>query len=87
MESNYRDEPLAAKETAGFTSPVSILVTSYRFRPCDIDGVSAKAIIDGIVHRGILQDDSAEYVTEIRYKQVKVPHRSQEKTVVRIEEV
>jgi len=70
-----------------FTSPVSIDVCSYRTRPVDADGVSCKAILDGLVNCGLLQDDSAKYVTEVRYSQVKVKNREEEKTVITITEV
>ena len=70
-----------------FTTPVSIAVCSYRTRATDIDNVSAKAILDGLVNCGILQDDSAKYVKEVTYSQVKVKNREEEKTVITITEV
>lgn len=51
--------------------PVVITVTSYRNRLCDADGISAKAAIDGLVHSGLLPDDSPEYVREVRHRQEK----------------
>jgi len=70
-----------------FTSPVSVSVCSYRTRATDVDNVSAKAILDGLVNCGLLQDDSAKYVTEVRYSQIKVKNREEEKTVITITEV
>ena len=87
MESDIGNAPLEAKETAGFAAQVSVHVASYRTRLCDIDGISVKAILDGIVHRGILQDDSPRFVKEITVSQVKVKNESDEKTVVTITEV
>lgn len=87
MESNSGDAPVEAKEVAGFTAPVSVHVTSYRTRLCDIDGISVKAILDGIVHRGILQDDSPAFVESVTIRQVKVKNESEEKTVVVLREV
>ena len=78
---------LEAKEGTRFNSPVRITVVSYRSRLCDADGISAKAAIDGIVHSGILQDDSPEFVAEVRYRQVKVKNRSEEKTELIVEEI
>ena len=87
MESDTRHAPLAAKEVAGFTAPVRITITSYRYRLCDIDGISGKAIIDGLVHCGVLQDDSPQHVQAVSFQQVKVKNKTDEKTVVRITEV
>lgn len=71
VESDFRDEALQQKEAATFTTPVSISVYSKRKRLVDADGVSAKAAIDGIVHSGILPDDSPQYVKEVSYSQDK----------------
>jgi Holliday junction resolvase RusA-like endonuclease len=70
-----------------FTTPVSIAVCSYRTRLVDADGVSVKAVLDGLVHCGLLPDDSAKYVKEVTYSQVKVKNREEEKTVITITEV
>ena len=80
-------KPLEAKEDQRFDSPVGITVTSYRKRLCDADGVSFKAALDGLVHCGVLQDDSTEFVKEIRYKQVKVNSSTEEKTVIEIQAI
>ena len=87
MESDFGDAPVAAEKVAGFTAPVSVHVVSYRTRLCDIDGISVKAILDGIVHRGILQDDSHRHVASISVEQIKVKNESEEKTVVVLREV
>lgn len=70
-----------------FNTSVHILVTSYRKRLADPDGICAKWAIDAICELGILSDDSAKEVAEVRYKQVKVKTESEERTVIRIEEV
>lgn len=77
-------EPLATKESTGFDSPVNIRVTSYRKRKHDPDGVSAKAVLDGLVQRGILQDDSTEQVKSITFESI---ISKEEKTIIEIEEV
>lgn len=79
--------PTQAEQSLPFDSPVSITVVSYRTRLSDTDGVSAKAAIDGLVHCGILRDDSAKEVAEVRYRQIKVKNREEEKTVIEIEVV
>jgi Holliday junction resolvase RusA-like endonuclease len=84
MEPNPSDAPLEAKEDARCNPPACITVTSYRCRLCDVDGISAKAIIDGLVHNGVLKDDGPRYVKKISYEQVKVKNTSEEKTVVEI---
>jgi Holliday junction resolvase RusA-like endonuclease len=50
----------------------------------DIDGLSIKAAIDGIVEAGILADDSPKQVKEIRNSQSK---GKIEKTTITIEEI
>jgi hypothetical protein len=87
MESVIGHASLEAKEGTRFDSPVRITVVSYRSRLTDADGASAKAAIDGLVHSGVLQDDSPEFVAEVRYRQVKVKNRSEEKTELIIEEL
>ncbi len=66
------------------TYPVKIKVHSIRKRLTDADGVSAKAVIDGLVHAGILIDDSQEYVNEVSYSQEKCKKGEDEKTVITI---
>ena len=87
VESTTRSTPLEAKKDPRFNSPVRITIISYRSRLCDADGISAKAAIDGLVHCGILADDSPEYVQEVRYLQVKVKNKSEEETRLIIEEI
>jgi hypothetical protein len=71
MESHPCDAPLGTETVKGFNSPVSISVHSIRKRLCDIDGISAKAVIDGLVHAKILIDDTPQYVKEVRFSQAK----------------
>ena len=77
---------MAKKEITPFTSPVSIHLHSKRKRLVDIDGISAKAVIDGLVHSGILGDDSPTYVKEVSYSQEKTSDGTEE-TIVTIEEI
>lgn len=87
MEQNTSNAPLGAKETPRFNSPVRIHFHSIRNRLCDIDGISGKAALDGIVHAGILPDDSAKFVKEVTHSQSKTSKGAEEKTVITITEL
>lgn len=75
-------EPFQACKGSAFDSQVNLVVINYRHRLCDEDGSSPKAAIDGCVDRGILFDDSAAYIKEVRNWQVKVGSQDQEKTLL-----
>lgn len=85
MEQNTSDESLGEKESEGFDSRVNITVTSYRKRNHDPDGVSVKAVLDGIVRRQILSDDSAKEINEIKFKSIIIKKGETERTVIDIE--
>jgi hypothetical protein len=76
------DESIQASQGPALSTPTSLVVINYRCRLCDADGVSAKAAIDGCVHRGLLPDDSAAHIQEVRSWQVKVGSQEQEKTLL-----
>lgn len=59
--------------------PYDITVHSIRRKSADIDGISAKAAIDGLIKAGILGDDNQEWVGSIRYTQEK---GREEKTII-----
>jgi hypothetical protein len=87
MERTISDEPLGEKEgkgldTCGGGKRVRIHIHSRRKRLCDPDGISAKAVIDGLVHSGILKDDSAEFISEVSYSQEKT--NAEEETEISI---
>lgn len=63
------------------TEPITIHIHSIRKRATDADGVSAKAVIDGLVHAGLIIDDSLEYVKEVSYSQEK---GKKEETIIEI---
>ena len=69
-----------------FNSPVNIHVHSRRHRLCDPDGASVKAVLDQIVKSRILEDDSAEFIKEIRYSQEKISIQEPETTTITITE-
>ena len=78
------DEPIQAGRIATFDTPVDIRIVSYRTRLADADGISAKAAIDGLVHAGVISDDSHKEVREVSYTQIKVKNKEDEKTVIKI---
>ncbi len=84
VESNTGDEPLGKKGFKGFNSRVDITVTSYRKRNHDPDGISAKAVLDGLVRRQILRDDSTKEVNSITFKS---EISKEEKTIITLVEV
>jgi hypothetical protein len=71
VESNTGNGSLAKKAPARFTSPCRCHIHSVRSRLADSDGISGKAAIDGIVHAGILENDSPEHIKEVSYSQEK----------------
>ena len=87
LERDPGNESLGEESPPAFDTPVCITVVSYRTCLADCDGVSAKAAIDGLVMARIIEDDSTEYVHEVRYKQIKVETKAEEETILEIEAV
>lgn len=87
LESLAGGKPLAAGKDPAFDTRVRITIVSFRKRLADSDGISAKAAIDGLVHAGVIKDDSAKFVEEVAYRQVKVATEEQQKTQIIIEAV
>lgn len=81
LESHPGHAPLAAQEAARLDTRVSIRVMSYRKYDHDTDAPSAKAVLDGLVRRGILPDDSAHYVKSVTFESYQ---DSDERTVIEI---
>ncbi len=81
LEPAARHEPMAKEETPRFNTPVIIRVISYRKRKHDTDGVSLKAVLDGIIKAGILTDDSSEEVRQVIFESRK---SKTEKTIIEI---
>ena len=82
LEQIVSDVTNAADEVPRSTSPVRVTFYHSRKRLADLDNLSGKAILDGIVRAGILATDTPEQVAEIRTNQVKT---KDEKTVVLVE--
>jgi Holliday junction resolvase RusA-like endonuclease len=74
------DEPLVKC----IVTPTRIHIHSVRKRLTDADGVSAKAVIDGLVNAGLFVDDSHQYIKEVSYSQ---EQGKKEETTVEIWEV
>jgi len=88
MEQTARLSSVAKKENPRLDPRRRIIlrITSYRHRLADPDGISAKALIDGLVHCGVCADDSSAQIAEVRTPQVKISKDQQEHTVVEIME-
>jgi hypothetical protein len=84
LESASCYESVAKKKFKRLDTPCSLHIHSKRYRLTDADGVSAKAAIDGIVHSGLLPDDSAKYVKKVSYSQEKIPKKEIEETIITI---
>ena len=84
VEPSIGNASLGEKEAARFDSLVNITVTSYRKRKHDPDGISVKAVLDGLVREGILPDDSTSEVKEVRFTSVICGKGEDERTVIEI---
>jgi Holliday junction resolvase RusA-like endonuclease len=73
---------LAEKKSSRFTAPVSISIYSTRCRATDIDNISGKAVLDGLVNCGIFKDDSPEFIESYQVHKAKIG--KEEKTVISI---
>lgn len=82
VEQTIGDAPLGAEEIPGLDTPCCICVRSFRHRLADSDGISGKAVIDGLVHAGILPDDSPKFVEEVTYRQTKIKSEAEEVTEI-----
>lgn len=82
VEPHSGNAAYAANRTSRVSTPCSVIVTHVRSRLADPDGVSIKAVLDAIVQNGILADDSAKQIKEVRHRQVKGPA---ERTIIEIE--
>jgi hypothetical protein len=80
-------ESLEASGCTAFDSLVSIRIHSYRCRLCDVDGISGKAVIDGLVLAKIIADDTTKEVKEVLFSQTKVKNKTEEKVIVTVERI
>lgn len=82
LEQDSCHAPLAAKDVKGLDTRVHIRVISYRKRKHDPDGVSVKAVLDGLTRAGILADDSTEQIKGVSFESIQ---SDEEKTVIEID--
>lgn len=85
LELSPRCKSMEAKASKRFTSPVRIDIYSTRERKTDIDNISGKAVLDGIVKSGILRDDSPDEIEA--YQVHKATIGNEEKTIIVITEL
>lgn len=81
LESNSGNELLAAEKVERPDPPYCLQIHVIRKRLADIDGLSAKYCIDGLIKAGILPDDGPRFVKKVEYTQEK---GEEEKTVITI---
>lgn len=84
VESTVGNESLGSNAYTKIDTPVCISIHSKRHRLADPDGISAKAAIDGLRYCGILPDDTAADIAEIKYTQEKADN---EETIIKIKTI
>jgi len=65
---------------------VSIYVRSYRRLNTDPDGISIKAVLDAVVERGVLPDDSSKQIKSITFENFTGCSKEEERTLIIITE-
>lgn len=85
VESAAINAPVSTYGGPTFDAFVSVDIYSTRKRKTDIDNISGKAALDGIVNSGILKTDSPDQI--IRYQVHKPEISEKEETIIVIEEV
>lgn len=85
LERPARRPPMAPPHYPIVDSPCRIRVLCRRHRLADPDGISVKAVIDGLVLAGILAGDSTREIVESPViRQIKVARHKPEETIVEI---
>jgi Holliday junction resolvase RusA-like endonuclease len=85
MEQNTSDEPLGEEKAQGLDTRLNITVISYRKRKHDPDGVSCKAVLDGLVRAGLLQDDSTEEIKKVTFESRICEKGQKEGTIIELD--
>lgn len=83
LEPDIGNASVGAEKASRLDTRVNITVISYRNRKHDPDGISVKAVLDGIIRAGILSDDSTEEINKITFKSI--ISKDEEKTEIVIE--
>ena len=84
LEQLIRHGRTQAGKTSKYSSPVYILVYHRRYRPIDPDNLSIKYVLDEFIARGLLRDDSAKEIIEIRHCQQQIYKPEIEETIFEI---
>ena len=77
---------MAKNEIKKMAKRCNVHFHSRRHRLADPDGISGKAVLDGIVNSGLLANDSAKEIKHVTHSQEKIPGAAQEETVIIITE-
>jgi hypothetical protein len=85
VESAAINGPVSTYDGPTLNSYVSVDIYSRRKQKTDIDNISGKAVLDGIVNSGILETDSPDQI--VRYQVHKPEISKTEETIIVIEEV
>jgi len=70
LESNPSNASVGAEKASRLDTRVNITVISYRKRKHDPDGISVKAVLDGIIRAGILPDDSTKEIRKVTFESI-----------------
>ena len=84
LEPNIGNELAGKNEIKKVDTPCRIHIHSRRHQLTDADGISAKAVIDGLVHAGLLPDDSAKEISDLTFSQRKIHKKEIEETTITI---
>jgi len=84
MESDTDNEYSPEERIAALDTRVIVAVTSYRWGKHDPDGVSIKAVLDGLIKCGILRDDSTDEIQKICLRSKKAKTKAMERTTIEI---
>ena len=86
-ESDSGNALAGQEETPRFNGRVDIQVVSYLHQGRDPDGDFLKYVLDALVDRGILVNDTSEEIREIRHSQEIISKNEQEQTIITIREI
>lgn len=84
MEQDSSDATLPEDFFEKETARVNINVRSFRRLNHDPDGISAKAVLDGVVERGILADDSTIQIKAVTFESFTGCGKDEEVTIIEI---
>lgn len=84
LESRACHEPFRTQTPTPLDTRVIVAVTSHRNGKHDPDGISIKAVLDGLIKCGILRDDSTEQIQKICLRSKKAKSKADERTTIEI---